>query len=56
MYLPGHAHVDILRCGLGKCDFGQSFDLAWEARLVRAEILEAEVFWVEREESAESTY
>jgi len=48
--------VDALHRGLGERDFAQGFDLAWEVRLVRAKILEAEAFWNERGERAESRH
>ncbi len=50
------AHVDVLHRGLRERDFGQGLDLAWEIRLVRAEIFEPDAFWVERGECAECAH
>ena len=50
------ARVDVLHRGLGVRDFGQGLDLARKVGLVRAEIFEADVFWVERGERAECAH
>ena len=50
------ARLDVLHCGLGARDFGQGLDLAGEVGLMRAEVFEADVVWVERGERTECAH
>ena len=48
--------IDILNRGLRECDLGKGLDLTREVRLVRAEVLQADVLRVERGERAQRAH